>query len=489
MKMELVLHGVPQGHKVWGGAPDKYYESFYGSNDIYNDANSLMVTEIRKCENVYCSYYTLIRYKRVNAENGRSGSYFGLTFKVNGKYCIDVYSLYDLMTQIYSRYIVNVILAKEGESEKYIIEDFSAVDGQIKEATKVFMDNIQSHLRDDFVDIDPKLQKKYSSKIMYYNLDDVNSETFFKDTLNSGRILVSPEYPTKDMVVENVINQLRKGQDSIKGYQTSVEQLTVQNKVIPGQLKKIQDLAKELEEANSIIEKYKNDFNEKNIKIKQLEQSIISLNKELNSYKSSENVKKLVSSLEGPLNELVDILKGYRNSEDMDNSSSLKGGNKQPLNKKFSFKFLGLGIFAILLIGLLGVGISGKMGNKDLKNNALNEKEQIISTLSNEKNSLMENIKKLQFENEELISVVKALYKEARIDLKEYKKGAIKLGEKFTLSLKNAPNLGGIWEVKGFSIDDKSVNNTFVSASEKGSAIVSYCVGGVEVASRDFEIK
>ena len=490
MRMELVIHGVPQGHKVWGGAPDKYYESFYGNNDIYKDANSLMVAEIRKCEKDYYSYYTLIRYKRVNAENGRSGSYFGLTFKVKGQYCTDVYTLYDLITQIYSRYILNVILTKEGESEKYIIEDFSAVDDHIKDATKIFMDNIQSYFKDDFVDIDSKLQKKYPSQVLYYNLDDVNSETFFKDTLGSGKILISPEYPTKDMAVENAINQLRKGQESIRVYQTSVEQLTAQNKVIPVQLQTIKGLEKELEDANTVVEKYKNDLSEKNKRVIQLEQNINTLNKELSSHKSSAHVKQLVSNIEKPLNELVEILKGFRESNDIDKSIDHNGDIKQSGTKNFNIKFLGFGALAIiLLIGLLIVSFSGRMGDQELMDIVLNEKEQVISDLSNEKDSLMENIKELQFENEELTGFVKALYKDARIDLKEYKKGVIKLGDKFTLTLQNAPNIRGKWEVKGFTIDDKSMKNTFVSANEKGSAIVSYCVGGVEVVSRDFEIK
>ena len=47
MQIEFVIHGVPQGHQVWGTQADKYYESFYGKYEIYGKPKQVFVVEVR----------------------------------------------------------------------------------------------------------------------------------------------------------------------------------------------------------------------------------------------------------------------------------------------------------------------------------------------------------------------------------------------------------------------------------------------------------
>jgi uncharacterized surface anchored protein len=91
MKYELVYHGVPRGHQVWSGTLDKYYETFYGSEEVYKnvykDVKDLMILEIRKFEGKYFSYYTFINYKNVIAEDGRLYEYVLTNKLVYGEVC------------------------------------------------------------------------------------------------------------------------------------------------------------------------------------------------------------------------------------------------------------------------------------------------------------------------------------------------------------------------------------------------------------------
>ena len=112
----LVFHGVPQGHDVFGGAGDKYFESFYGINDSYKGANTVFVVEIRKDDSGWCSYYSYIRPKNVVANSGRSGSYYGMSYKVVGQYCTDVYSLFQLFDKIYEEKIIGSIIQRTGNT-------------------------------------------------------------------------------------------------------------------------------------------------------------------------------------------------------------------------------------------------------------------------------------------------------------------------------------------------------------------------------------
>ena len=117
MLSEFVFHGVPQGHDTWGSAGDRYYESFYGIGDSCKGAKTVLVVEVRRDANGLCSYYTYVRPQNIVAKGGRTGSYFGMSYKVSSNFCTDVYSLYRLFDMIYEEKIMGTIIEKAGNTE------------------------------------------------------------------------------------------------------------------------------------------------------------------------------------------------------------------------------------------------------------------------------------------------------------------------------------------------------------------------------------
>ena len=120
----IVFHGVPQGHDVFGGGGDKYFESFYGISESFKGAKTVFVVEVRKDASGFSSYYSYIRPQNIVAHSGRSGSYFGMSLKVDGQYCTDVYSLFQLFDKIYDEKIIGPVLQQSGNTEQYRIASF-----------------------------------------------------------------------------------------------------------------------------------------------------------------------------------------------------------------------------------------------------------------------------------------------------------------------------------------------------------------------------
>ena len=110
MLSEFVFHGVPQGHDSWGTTGDRYYESFYGIGDFCKGAKTVLIVEIRKDVTGFCSYYTYVRPQNVVAQGGRTGSYFGMSLKIEGQYCTDVYSLFQLCSLLNNQIMVLQLL-------------------------------------------------------------------------------------------------------------------------------------------------------------------------------------------------------------------------------------------------------------------------------------------------------------------------------------------------------------------------------------------
>lgn len=298
MKEELIFHGVPRGYDVWGGSPDKYFDSFYGSPEIYKDADPLMVLEIRKSENRFFSYYTFLKYKNINAVDNRPGSYFGMTFKAEGKYCTAVSTLYNLFFQIYEKYIKNTIIKKEGDSGVYLLSSFESAASSLKEISKVFFEQLSGNFHDDFEDLSQNISKKNAERNLYYNIDDIDSSAFFNASMNYGKILISAGYPAKDEIVE----KYQKNQSRIKEYKASLEQLAEQNKIIPQLQGRIQKLQSEIREKENSL---KSEYEKNTVLVRRVKE----VERELTDYKSIAEIKERVSEIKRPICELSDILR------------------------------------------------------------------------------------------------------------------------------------------------------------------------------------
>lgn len=483
MKYELVYHGVPRGHQVWGGTLDKYYETFYGSEEVYRnvykDVKALMILEIRKFEGKYFSYYTFINYKNVIAEDGRPGSYFAMTFKVEGHYCTAVHYLYDLLSQVYNKYVLSEVLSVNGDSQKYKIDKFELVSAKLTAATNIFTEQINTNFANDFEEIDANLVKKYAERNSYYNLNDVDSKAFFDSTLSYGKILISPDYAAKDVRLERINSQLAKQNDEISSLKVIIEQLETQNKVIPSMQDNLKTTSVQIGELSETIEKYKKALVAEKAKVSNYELQIKDLSSQLQKFHSHTTARELIQRIEQPLCELAEIARMHKQQEKEISNGQIQ---LQPKQKKPFILYSVIVALVALLIGLstytwLGTPSSSNVG-KELQ--AL--KEELVQ-LDSVKTKLEKDLEKHIAREEQ----IKKDFSNVKIDMVEYRSGDMKVGNVFTAVAKNAPTVPGIWKIDGFSITDKENPRTSVTVMREGDVVISYYIHNVKVATRTFK--
>ena len=332
----IVFHGVPQGHDVFGGAGDKYFESLYGISDSYKGAKTVFVVEVRRDVSGLCSYYSYIRPQNVVANSGRSGSYFGMSLKVEGRYCTDVYSLFQLFDKIYEEKILGTIIQRSGNTEQYSISSFADAEPQLRTIAQLADNQVKSNFDGDFEDIDSSFTKQYASASVYYNLIDVNSEAFFIATRIYGRVFVSPEYTSKDAKISSLSSSEKKNQALKIEYEKQISELQNDNAQIPGlksQLAQIQNdyetLVGQSQEIQNVARLLKNTNST-------LEQQLSDAKVEVEKLRQSTNIDQVVERLEPSLREFLDIMRVVKPSGESKPSLSLSSNNEKPREQMLS---------------------------------------------------------------------------------------------------------------------------------------------------------
>ncbi len=281
---EFVFHGVPQGFDVWGTSGDSYYESFYCPLDKYKNAKSALVVEIRKDSNKFFSYYSYIRPQNIIAEGGREGSYFGMSLKMEGNYCTDVHSLFNFFDTLYVKKISGRLLSNNGNSEKFLIANFKDVEGELKEISKLAISQIAANFEGDIEVIDSTFTKEKASESIYYNINDVNCETFFNDTKIYGKVYVSAVYTSKNEIIDSLLSSNKKYEEIKKEYEDQIDVL--KNKQIPD----LQQKLNALKSTNS------------------------SLKQEVDRLKKCLNLDAIADRFETNLSEMLEILNSVKNN-------------------------------------------------------------------------------------------------------------------------------------------------------------------------------
>ena len=113
MEVELFVHGVPSGEGFWGKEEDRnYFGTFYDHSS--DEVKFLIQTRALKGK-PYC-YYNYLVYKTVGsqapnivANDGRDGSYFGITLRLDA-YCKDIVNMYRILDTVFNVYVMGNLL-------------------------------------------------------------------------------------------------------------------------------------------------------------------------------------------------------------------------------------------------------------------------------------------------------------------------------------------------------------------------------------------
>lgn len=505
MISEFVFHGVPQGHDSWGTSGDRYYESFYGIEDFCKGAKTALVVEVRKDTIGFCAYYTYVRPQNVVAQGGRTGSYFGMSLKIEGQYCTDVYSLFQLFDKIYEEKIVGSIIERTGNAEKYLVASFSDAETTLKAIAQLADNQVRNNFASDFEDIDATFTKQNATISVYCNLDDVNSEAFFNTTRVYGKVFVSPEYPSKDAIIASFSSSDKKYQALKADYEKQIADLQKENSQIP-QLK-------------SRVATFESDYNAVQKKLQELQASVSSLKssntsldqqlrksqQECEQLKRSSNVGKVADRLEPTLTELLGIMRTVKtkpanpllqtptyNDEDYHHHPSHhhRRVDGHGIRKHIPIILAALLAVALLILLWKGIKIGPRLRAAQEEKAAI---EQKYNSLNQEYAALRIEVANLRSHNDNMSTIVTKSDKYPNVsfeildDSNNPIYGALQLGKHYTVRCLGVEH-SGEWKADGLNVKDRKKNPATLEVTNAEKVTLSYYINKDKALSIEYKV-
>lgn len=149
MNVEFQIHGVSSGQAMWKLEDQDYYKQFYSGES----ENVLLKVEIVRRPHGISTYYTYLRNNNILSPT-RTGSYFGMTVRIDGSFCIDVKSIYLILDTLFNKMIVGRILKSVGDNFEYVVDTFSTQNDYFIQIEKQFSNMLSAFCsQKDFIDI------------------------------------------------------------------------------------------------------------------------------------------------------------------------------------------------------------------------------------------------------------------------------------------------------------------------------------------------
>ncbi|SHF95071.1 hypothetical protein SAMN05444405_1183 [Bacteroides luti] len=458
MDLEFFVHGVPKGQKIWGKDDDlSYIQNFYAPN---NDETKFIV-EIRTVNGKNYCYYSYLKYNNIIACDGRAGSYFGMTLRID-EYCTDVVGIYRLMDIVYNKYVIGCLLSTESTKKKFLVSDFQVKENEIKGMLEAIMSLIRlSIIPSDFVNSLQQFQTLKANSAPEVNLQDCTKENIWDIIKKYSKVAISPYYQTlKDKNIQKRIEEQMAEFTKIKECEIADVKslLEAKNNQMSNLNQQIQQLSSDNEGLRSNIDALKLE--------KQKLKDCIRLNED------KKTVGQLVSTLRDPLLKLSKIV-GVQdiNNPVGDNEEIING--IEPEKNKMICRFLPMLNFFLLII--IVVLLSFRACNRIDNERSGTYYEQTKEKLEEVSNKL-----------DEVSNLYKTFIPQSGSDSKYSIKilehnGSedLKVGEKYTLKI-NAKD--GEWKVveegQNINVDDNKI-----SLDKSGDVIISYILEGKTIAS------
>lgn len=223
LKLNLFVHGVPKGQKIWGPQEDDrvFLESFYSRKP--NVETQLQVDIFQIGRKLNCYYTYLIGGNLLDKDN-RQGSYFALTIRVNAFYN-DLFNIYNILDATYNKFILKSIIARDESSTRFIVEDFQQSDRKFQEIEKEIINYLSSFSNSsDFISLD-NFTTTAKSESPNINLLECNDKSVLNYIKGNGKISISPFYPSMQFIEFS-----RKKDEEIRNFKFQAQQQIAEEK-------------------------------------------------------------------------------------------------------------------------------------------------------------------------------------------------------------------------------------------------------------------
>lgn len=210
LNINLYVHGVPMGHKTWGalGEDGSFITNFYRPKW---PAKELMQVDIMECKGKVYSYYTFVKGQNVMGYDNRTGSYFALTIKMDAYYA-DLQNMYKILSAAYEKMCVGRLVQKQGEDIKFIVQDFSVLDNELKRMENRIISYIGEFSNNKDLVSFSGFKTNGQLAAQTENLLECDNAKALNTVKATGKISVSPYYPSKKVkeLISKNENEMQK---------------------------------------------------------------------------------------------------------------------------------------------------------------------------------------------------------------------------------------------------------------------------------------
>lgn len=505
-EIKLYAHGVPKGQSTWGieSSDSNYIDIFYGRK---SNVHAQMFVEVRQFGSYPYSYYTYLRAGNVCDKEGRAGSYFALTLRINYYYA-DVRNIYNLLDAAFNKFIVGSILTVNSGVARYLITDLYQADTTLKALEQEINKYLMQFSSDsDFISLNG-FRTNGQNEPAAINILECDPKILVNYVKTNGSISVSHLHPTTRE--QEVIKRMQSEVDAAKSQaqrQISEAQQNANRSIQEAQRDKedgIRAIRDEYREADKTISSLRHSIEKANKEIAHLKENTNKLNQQL---QKAESYKEEYANAKKELDKQnVLIAKIRENLSGLSGISELLGLKTFPLDgnatkskteKEDSTLLMGLVrkihplldfFVIIILLGIIGVTLPRSCDSKELSSTQFAEsnlpQQEIEATINGDNEDGIPN-------NGETLSTpsLKELYPDAKIDIAEVSKTKpMRFGDgsSYTLSLKNADNgmeARGNWVSNDFAIYENQV-----TPKKKGPCSVSFVIGNDTLVSRTINV-
>lgn len=313
VKIKVYIHGVPIGHEMCGCETKeerKYLEQFY---DLKSTADTLLVIDI--LEGI--SYYTYLKKGNFTNQEGRSNSYFGITVSFGNQTCDNVYVLYDIIEQVYTKVVLKTLVKESNNGASFIvrqietakIQNFSAIDF----ITQIVEKNIINLIGEAFTPINGSIS---TSGRISFNLAEVDSP-LFHNAVNTKRVIVSANFPSSSYALVALNQKIAPIQNENSQLKGENELLHKNEEVLKNEINDLRLQLKQAEENSS--QKHRD-------QLSKLQQELDQVIEERNSLKDKmDKAVEAIDLIQEPSEKLMRLLASrFRKEGSLDNLCSAK---------------------------------------------------------------------------------------------------------------------------------------------------------------------
>lgn len=464
MDLEFFVHGVPKGQKIWGKDDDlSYIQNFYAPN---NDETKFLV-EIRTVNGKNYCYYSYLKYNNIVACDGRAGSYFGMTLRID-EYCADVVGIYRLMDIVYNKYVIGCLLSIEVNKIKFLVSDFQTKENEIKGMLEAIMSLIRlSIIPSDFVTNLQQFQILKVNSAPEVSLQDCTKEYIWDIIRKCSKVAISPNYQTlKDKNIQKRIEEQMAEFSKIKECEIADVKslLEAKNNQLTNLNQQVQQLFSDNEGLRSNVDALKLE--------KQKLENRIRLNED------KKTIAQIVSTLRDPLMKLSKIAgvqdKNYEGGTNEEDVQDIEPNKNTSISQSVMRKFFPIfnSFLLIIIVVLCSFRACNKTDNEETDKFYDQTKEMLEKV--NSKLDDMSNLRTTSMQQGGSVS-------NYSIKILEYNgSGDLKVGEKYTLDI-NAK--GGEWKVVEGNQTINVDNKNKILLENSGDVTISYILNGQIIAS------